>query len=150
MVYLELVNENNYQAVFDLELAESQKNFVSSNMRSLAQAWVYYKRARPYAIKNENEIVGFIMFDYKLDEKKAEIWRFMIDKKFQGQGYGKEALVVAIKFLENEKSFTTLQINYVEGNLRAKYLYEKVGFHETGEMEGNEIVMKLDLTSYNQ
>lgn len=145
MICLERVNEQNYQKLFDLELADNQKGFVSSNMKSLAQAWVYYDRARPYAIKNDNEIVGFIMFDYKPNEKKAEIWRFMIGKEFQGKGYGTEALSTAIRFLAKENLFSTLQINYVEGNLPAKHLYEKLGFRETGEMEENEIVMTLDL-----
>lgn len=149
MIRLERVNEQNYQKLFALELADNQKEFVSSNMKSLAQAWVYYDRARPYAIINGNDVVGFIMFDYKPDEKKAEVWRFMIGKEFQGKGYGTEALSAAVRFIASEKLFTTLQINYVEGNLPAKHLYEKLGFRETGEMEGNETVMKLDLETVN-
>lgn len=145
MISLERVNEQNYQHVFALELADNQKGFVSSNMKSLAQAWIYYDRARPYAIRNDNDIIGFIMFDYKPSEKKAEIWRFMIRKDFQGKGYGTEALSSAIRLLANENLFSTIQINYVKGNFPAKHLYEKLGFQETGEMEENEIVMKLYL-----
>ena len=145
MISLERVNEQNYQHVFALELADNQKCFVSSNMKSLAQAWIYYDRARPYAIRNDNDIIGFIMFDYKPSEKKAEICRFMIGKDFQGKGYGTEALSSAIRLLANENLFSTIQINYVKGNFPAKHLYEKLGFQETGEMEENEIVMKLYL-----
>ena len=145
MISLERVNEQNYQHVFALELADNQKCFVSSNMKSLAQAWIYYDRARPYAIRNDNDIIGFIMFDYTPSEKKAEIWRFMIGKDFQGKGYGTEALSSAIRLLANENLFSTIQINYVKGNFPAKHLYEKLGFQETGEMEENEIVMKLYL-----
>lgn len=145
MISLERVNEQNYQHVFALELADNQKCFVSSNMKSLAQAWIYYDRARPYAIRNDNDIIGFIMFDYKPSEKKAEIWRFMIGKDFQGKGYGTEALSSAIRLLANENLFSTIQINYVKGNFPAKHLYEKLGFQETDEMEENEIVMKLYL-----
>lgn len=145
MISLERVNEQNYQHVFALELADNQKCFVSSNMKSLAQAWIYYDRARPYAIRNDNDIIGFIMFDYKPSEKKAEIWRFMIGKDFQGKGYGTEALSSAIRLLANENLFSTIQINYVKGNFPAKHLYEKLGFQEIGEMEENEIVMKLYL-----
>lgn len=145
MISLERVNEQNYQHVFALELTNNQKGGVSSNMKSLAQAWIYYDRARPYAIRNDNDIIGFIMFDYKPSEKKAEIWRFMIGKDFQGKGYGTEALSSAIRLLANENLFSTIQINYVKGNFPAKHLYEKLGFQETGEMEENEIVMKLYL-----
>ena len=54
MIRLEKINADNYQKVFDLELVGEQENFVSSNMRSLAQAWVFYERAKPYAIYNDD------------------------------------------------------------------------------------------------
>ncbi|EEL90215.1 Acetyltransferase [Bacillus cereus AH1273] len=145
MIRLEKINADNYQKVFDLELVGEQENFVSSNMRSLAQAWVFYERAKPYAIYNDDTIVGFIMFDYKIENRKVEIWRFMLGSAYQGKGYGKEALNKAIEFLKQENLFDYIQINYVEENLVAKKLYQKVGFSETGEMEGNEVVMRLSI-----
>ena len=72
MIRLEKINADNYQKVFDLELVGEQENFVSSNMRSLAQAWVFYERAKPYAIYNDDTILGFIMFDYKIEKRKVE------------------------------------------------------------------------------
>jgi diamine N-acetyltransferase len=146
MIRLEKINADNYQKVFDLELVGEQENFVSSNMRSLAQAWVFYERAKPYAIYNDDTIVGFIMFDYKIENRKVEIWRFMLGSAYQGKGYGKEALNKAIEFLKQENLFDYIQINYVEENLvKKKKLYQKVGFSETGEMEGNEVVMRLSI-----
>jgi diamine N-acetyltransferase len=146
MIRLEKINADNYQKVFDLELVGEQENFVSSNMRSLAQAWVFYERAKPYAIYNDDTIVGFIMFDYKIENRKVEIfWRFMLGSAYQGKGYGKEALNKAIEFLKQENLFDYIQINYVEENLVKKKLYQKVGFSETGEMEGNEVVMRLSI-----
>ena len=145
MIRLEKINADNYQKVFDLELVGEQENFVSSNMRSLAQAGVFYERAKPYAIYNDDTIVGFIMFDYKIENRKVEIWRFMLGSAYQGKGYGKEALNKAIEFLKQENLFDYIQINYVEENLVAKKLYQKVGFSETGEMEGNEVVMRLSI-----
>ena len=145
MIRLEKVNADNYQAVLELELADSQRGFVAPNVRSLAQAWVFYDRARPYAICAGDKVVGFIMFDDKAHERKVEVWRLMIGKEFQGKGYGREALSRAIDFLRAEQKFDFIQINYVEGNFAAKRLYEKLCFAATGEMEGNEIVMKLYL-----
>lgn len=43
MIRLEKINADNYQKVFDLELVGEQENFVSSNMRSLAQARYFTK-----------------------------------------------------------------------------------------------------------
>ncbi len=30
------------------------------------------------------------MFDYKIENRKVEIWRFMLGSAYQGKGYGKE------------------------------------------------------------
>ncbi len=142
---LEIISEKNYKEVINLTTAENQGEFVSSNALSLAHAWVFYDRAKPYAIYIDEKLVGFIMFDYKPQEKKVEVWRFMIGKEFQGKGYGKKALQIAIEHLKKEKLFNFIQINYVENNDAAKHLYRKLGFVETGDIEGKEIVMKLDI-----
>ncbi|KYC60985.1 hypothetical protein B4099_3787 [Heyndrickxia coagulans] len=47
--------------------------------------------------------------------------------------------------MKQENLFDYIQINYVEENLVAKKLYQKVGFSETGEMEGTEVVMRLSI-----
>ncbi|AYC28460.1 GNAT family N-acetyltransferase [Paenisporosarcina cavernae] len=147
MVTLKKVDESNYRAVLALTTDDSQSDFVASNAISLAQAWVFYDKARPFAIVNEETIVGFIMFDYLKEAREVEIWRLMIGTEFQGKGYGKQALVAAIELLKNENKFDRVQINYVKENAGAKHLYQKLGFEETGEMEGNEVVMKLTLAS---
>ncbi len=46
MIRLEKINADNYQKVFDFKLVGEQENFVSSNMRSLAQAWVFYRKSQ--------------------------------------------------------------------------------------------------------
>ena len=118
---------------------------MASNVRSLAQAWLYAEKARPYAVCAGQTVVGFLMFDYQKGPHLAEIWRFMIGKPFQGQGFGSQALQAAVALLEAEGLFDAVQINYVEDNQGAKHLYHKLGFRETGEWEGNEVVMKLPL-----
>ncbi|PWM44187.1 MAG: N-acetyltransferase [Clostridiales bacterium] len=145
MVKLVKVNQDNYNDVINLQLTESQKDFVSPNIRSLAQAWVFYERARPYAIYSNDVLVGFIMFDYRTELRTAEIWRFMISTEHQGKGYGKQALLTAIEFLKNENLFDKILINYVKENDIAKTLYRKLGFGETGDMDGNEVIMSLDI-----
>ncbi|WP_081105667.1 GNAT family N-acetyltransferase [Heyndrickxia coagulans] len=72
-------------------------------------------------------------------------WQGLLGSAYQGKGYGKEALNKAIEFLKQENLFDYIQINYVEENLVAKKLYQKVGFSETGEMEGTEVVMRLSI-----
>lgn len=143
---LRAITEQNYQKILDLSTGAGQEEFVARNVRSLAQAWVFRDRARPYALYEGEEPVGFIMFDWRPEKKWVEIWRLMIDHRFQGKGYGRAAVRKALEFLRESGLFDKVQINYVEENQGAKHLYRSLGFQETGAMEGNEVVMEMDLT----
>ncbi len=143
---LRAITEQNYQKILDLSTGAGQEEFVARNVRSLAQAWVFRDRARPYALYEGEEPVGFIMFDWRPEKKWVEIWRLMIDHRFQGKGYGRAAVQKALEFLRESGLFEKVQINYVEENQGAKHLYRSLGFQETGAMEGNEVVMEMDLT----
>lgn len=143
---LRTITEQNYQKILDLSTGAGQEEFVAQNVRSLAQAWVFRDRARPYALYEGEEPVGFIMFDWRPEKKWVEIWRLMIDYRLQGKGYGRAAVQKALEFLRESGLFDKVQINYVEENQGAKHLYRSMGFQETGAMEGNEVVMEMDLT----
>ena len=65
---------------------------------------------------------------------------------YKGKGYGRAAVQKALEFLRESGLFDKVQINYVEENQGAKHLYRSLGFQETGAMEGNEVVMEMDLT----
>ena len=64
MVVLREITKENYEECLNLNIADSQKNFVSSTAHSLAQAWVYYNTAFPFAIYVDDVMVGFIMLGY--------------------------------------------------------------------------------------
>ena len=82
-----------------------------------------------------------------LEKDNYEIWRFMIDKRFQGRGYGKDALKLALDFIRTWPcgKADLCWISYEPENEIAKKLYSSFGFVETGEMDGDEIVAVLKL-----
>lgn len=145
MVTLKEVNEKNFRAIIGMKLNEEQSKYVSSNEYSLAQAWLYPEKAKPYAIYNDEEIIGFMMLDWDEKEHECGIWRFMIADNQQGKGYGRKALEYAINIIKETGKFDYVSLDYVPGNVVGKHLYESMGFIETGEIENDEIVMKLDL-----
>jgi diamine N-acetyltransferase len=69
----------------------------------------------------------------------------MVDKKYQGKGYGKAAMQEAIKHVISEYNPETFRTSIVPGNDAAEKLYKDLGFIPTGEIEGGEIVMVLEL-----
>ena len=58
--------------------------------------------ARPFAIYADKKLVGFCMFSFAPKAKDPDdrywLWRFMIDKRYQGRGYGQAALKEIIKY----------------------------------------------------
>ncbi len=123
---------------FDLKVASEQMQYIASNEDSWKAVKENEKVARPFAICSDGKIVGFTMFafdeDYEDPDDRYWLWRFMIDKKSQGKGYGTEALKVIIQYFKDHGA----------NNIRLS-MYRKAGFHDTGEMNDEEIVLQMDL-----
>ena len=174
MVRLEKVTYDNVRDIRKLNVSESQKDFVADNDWSLIQAYLSLAVGDPifpFGIYHGETLVGFIMMNYGNDWSGYErdawlnsvayqfykdkyyyyIWRFMIDEKYQGKGYGKAALKCAIEFAKTfpcgEAEYCVL--SYEPNNLGAKNLYASMGFEELNEPgyyeEGDEISAVLKL-----
>ena len=143
MVELREITRDNYEECLLLSVAESQRNFVSSNVHSLAQAYVYYNTSYPFAVYADNMMIGFIMLGYYEAQNCYTIWKFMIDTKYQNQGYGKIALKLGIDYLVERFNVKEVYTAYESNNSVARKLYTSVGFRETGEIDGNDIGMRL-------
>ena len=68
-VTLRKIDESNFLDAFHLTLAPGQEAFVSHPIRSLAQAYVYYRQCTPFGIYHGDTMVGYVMviYDYDLD-----------------------------------------------------------------------------------
>lgn len=143
MVELKEITKENYEECLNLSVADSQKNFVSSNAHSLAQAWVYHDTAFPFAIYADHIMVGFIMLGYYEAQEYYTLWKFMVDKKYQNKGYGKKALKLGIDYLIKRFKVQEIYTAYYAANCVARNLYASVGFRETGEINGSEVGMRL-------
>lgn len=146
MVELREITKENYEECLRLKVAESQKDYVSSTVHSLAQAWVYYDTAFPFAIYTDKTMVGFIMLGYYEVEGYYTLWKLMIDEKYQNKGYGKRALRLGIDYLVNRFQVKEVYTAYYAANRIARNLYASIGFRETGEIVGNEVGMKLTVS----
>lgn len=146
MIQLELVTERTFKKIVDMKLPPEQNCFVAPNVVSLAQAWLYYENARPYAICNDGNIVGFIMLDWDEGERTVGIWRFMIAPEHQHKGYGRKAMEATIKLAREAGNIDLMHLSFVPNNKLAHDLYYSLGFRENGDVEDEEIVMILPLT----
>ena len=128
-----------------LKVSDSQTTLVAPNAKSLAEAYVYYNTARPFAIYNDEVMVGFVLLRELEDLQCYYISQFMIDEHHQRKGYGKQAMVVLINRLKEEKKYSKIDLCYVEGAEAVERLYTGLGFVPTGEVEANEVLMRLHL-----
>ena len=142
-----IVRENLFD-VMNLEVKPEQKNFVAPNARSIALASysenVYFK-----AIYVDDTPVGFIMLAdpgrFGTSPERYFLWRFMIDQKYQGLGYGKVALDLLCKYVKTRPNAEYLYGSYhPEKNGPGKF-YKHYGFEDIDEMWGDEQVMRFKL-----
>jgi diamine N-acetyltransferase len=153
MVQLRKVDLNNIWKIIKLSVNTDQLNFVATNTESILEAYTTTTSggiALPFGIYNDDILIGFVMFGYDEygDDEPAIasgnycIWRFMIDKAFQGQGLGRKALQASLEYLHSEPCGQAeyCWLSYEPENTRAKALYNSMGFLENGEMSGGEIV----------
>lgn len=164
MIHLEKIDSQNVWDVLDLKLRREQKNYVASNEISIVQAYTAIGTgcsAFPFAIYNDKKVVGFLMIGfneaalYELDGEEApsalknnySLWRLMIDKRHQGRGYGRQAILQALDFVRTWPCGKAeyCEVSYEPDNEVGARLYASLGFQVNGEMDGDEIVAVLKL-----
>ncbi|WP_340025687.1 GNAT family N-acetyltransferase [Paenibacillus sp. FSL K6-1096] len=136
-IQLHMITPELEQECIQLSVSAGQLGLVASNADSLVHA-TNEPTSVPYGIFNDEEMVGFILFD---NERYTDgyywILRFMIDAGFQGKGYGRAAIKEVIKMLSTREDCTQIRVSHKPHNLTASKLYKSVGFTETGELEDN-------------
>ena len=112
MLRLEKIHGQNIWDILRLKVAENQRHFVSSNDRSIIEAYTTIAGngyAFPFGIYDDNTPVGFLMIGFGTDDYRDDappvatdsynLWRLMIDEKYQNKGYGREAVKLALDFI---------------------------------------------------
>lgn len=146
-VELRDVTAENRRAVAALALAPDQQDLVANNAESLREARSD-PGARPRAVYVGGRPVGFLMYDAgEPDDRPREalIYRFMIDRKYQGRGYGRAALARALAEIKATPGVRKVSISYMPDNPTAKPFYASFGFVEAGLDEDGEMIAELTL-----
>lgn len=161
MILLKDVNHSNWISCIELDVTNEQRQYMNPNVFSLAEAFVHsgtrkdaeeYYRCIPFAIYNNDDIIGFAMLTYETetdyDNKPAyEIYRIMIDKKHQGNGYGKTALGLLLEYINTLPcgSADNIYVEWHPDNIASKKLFEAYGFSVVGTDEDGAVIAKMNL-----
>ena len=136
-ISLRNVDDDNVRAVIGLSVSEAQTDFVAPNVYSLAEAFAT-TNVWVRAIYADDEPVGFAMLSDNADKPRYYLWRFMIDERFQGQGYGAAALELIHDYVRARPGGTEIYLSYDPEEGGPEHFYKKYGYQDTGRIEDGE------------
>ena len=137
MVRLIDIDQDNWAQVARLAVGEDQRGFLDSPLGILARGYAYRAaRARVIGIAEGDVLVGVALVK-DLDEEPAcyDLQQFMIDARYQGRGYGTQALRLILADLEGERKYDCVEVCVKREDVLALHVYAKVGFVDTGYVD---------------
>jgi diamine N-acetyltransferase len=146
MVTLQDVTILNWRDCIRLSLHEPQVGFVASNVATIAES-----RFNPHyhlrAIYADEQLVGMLAFCHEDEPEDLElywIFRLMIDRTQQGNGYGVEAIRLVIDEIRTlgGKRIKTM---HKPDNVAASVSYTKLGFRSTGRLDDGDCLLELEI-----
>ena len=146
-VELKEVTVDNFEDVIDLELDESQRDYLPDNTYSIAES-KFFPSYQPRAIYSNGKVVGFLMYQSAVDEGQPdeyEIFRFMVDRRYQRTGVGRKAMELALNEIKSNCNVKSITICYAPTNPVAKEFYGSFGFKEVGVNSDGEIVAEIEV-----
>lgn len=115
---------------------------MASNAVSIAQSKVQ-PECIPMAIYNDETPVGFLMYCIDRDDNEYWIYRLMIDKKYQSNGYGRRAMELVLDIIRKDKSKNKVYLGVDKEGIASVKLYESLGFKYNNQVFGKEHIMVL-------
>ncbi len=133
-VSLRPITQKNLNECISLKVTDCQQNFIASNVKSLAEAFVN-PTLYPFGIYDAKAhyqsnpiMVGFTM--YEIVDAVGFILRLMIDEKYQRKRYGRAAMIEVMRRLKLHPEVERIATSHQRQNKAAAKLYESLGFVE--------------------
>lgn len=148
-IILEDITKENWEYVAFLTTNEDKiptlvEKYLNGNAYSMLEA-IYRKTLIMKVIvlceEQKKKGIGFTLYGPSEDDEGNTVYmlrRFMIDVRFQGQGYGTKALTVILEEMKKHYNCEEVYLSIVSENEKALHVYEKAGFTSTGIEIGDE------------
>ena len=150
MVSLRPITDTNREAVEALAVTPDQKRFVSGVRESILEAAKEPEgRALYWAIYDEETPVGFVMIADEVgspDYIAHFLWKLLIDERYQRRGLGTATLDLIVEYFRN-RGVGEMWTSVGQGEGSPLTFYEGYGFKQTGDVHGNEILLRLEISS---
>jgi len=143
-VTLREVTADTVRAICNLSVGPGQQGYVAPNAVSIAQAH-FAPHAWFRAIYADETPVGFLMLSDKPEESEYFLWRFMMDARYQGLGFGVRAIGLLVAHVRGRPGARQLVTSTVPGPRNPRPFYESLGFSFRGDIREGEEVLVLPL-----
>jgi diamine N-acetyltransferase len=143
-VTLREITAETVRAVCALEVGPEQHGYVAPNAVSIAQAH-FEPKAWFRAVYADETPVGFVMLHQDPEEGAYFLWRFVIAAEHQGAGYGKTCPRPrrCARPRAAGREGAPLELRARRGS--AGRVLPPLRLAETGEADGGEVVLRLEL-----
>ncbi len=130
-------------------MSPGQERFVSGVSESLREAADHPDaRAMYWAVHAEDTPVGFVMIADEVaspDYISHYLWKLLIDERYQRQGFGTATLDLIVEYFRGRPGVELLSTSAGQGDGSPIAFYERYGFERTGELRGDEVMLRLKL-----
>lgn len=140
MVRLEDVTVKNWRACVELEVGASQERFTRSNLYTIAEAQFYPNVVTRAILTSEGEVIGLVLYGQDDEDGNCWIYRFMIDGRYQGRGYGRAALRLIMREMSARSECLEVRLRCHKENSVAMGLYDSVEFQRVTD-QGDQVVL---------
>ena len=135
-LHFKSVSDKNRKEVEGLTVFSEQAGFIESVSECLQEAdelelW------KPVGIYDKDILIGFAMYGCFPEPVPGQLWldRLLIDKKYQGKGYGKQSVLLLLDRLHTEYQSDIVYLIVYENNPHAIKLYQQIGFKFNGKYD---------------
>lgn len=143
MVELKKIDRNNLDDILALSVRDDQRELVCSNAESIAQAYAQ-RECIPLAVYAGDSPVGFLMYCLDWDENEYWLYRLMIDARYQGRGYGRQALEQVLERVRRNRARHRIFLGVDRAGVASLALYQSMGFRFDGREYGKERIMVFE------
>jgi diamine N-acetyltransferase len=148
----DITTDDERRAVLALRRGPGQDRYLGSMESHFEDAEVE-PRAKPrlWSVHDGDQLVGFVMISDGIEQLDDDLvgpyylWRLLIDKEFQGRGYGAATIDAVVDYLRSRPSANVLYTSCAAGDGSPQGFYLRYGFVLTGESKWGEDILRLDV-----
>lgn len=129
------VNEENFEELIKLSTEAEKQGYVDSVLYSLAECFADKEHMEAFGIYDDEIIIGFASIYF--EGNFGQIINFFIKNDYQNKGYGGKIVGDLLDIFADTCKVDTVSVGVHKENIRAFDFWKKLGFIDTGNIEGD-------------